>query len=219
MLVLDIETIPTDAGMAVPYDEATNPPPANYAKPEAIAGWHDKGRVAYAEKRAKECSVNPRLGRVLAIGLSTVEHGPTMFYAETPDAEADALREFWRMFAIDGTPLVTWNGSWDLRFLVVRSLRHRIALPVVIGAYFKRYTVHPHFDCKAALMQDWNFRGAGEGLAEWSQFFGLDGKSDGWDGSKVYPAFLAGRHEEIQQYCAADVAATAAIYNLIRDTF
>jgi len=219
MLVLDIETIPTAGGMAVPYNETDNPAPANYSKPEAIAGWHEKGRAAYAEKRAKECSVNPRLGRVLAIGLSTVEHGPEMLYAEAPEQEDDILREFWRKFAIDATPLVTWNGAWDLRFLVVRSLRHRIALPMKIAPYFKRYTSDPHFDCKAVLMQDWAFRGAGEGLAEWSYFFGLEGKSDGWDGAKVYPAFLEGRHTEIQQYCAADVAATAAIYNSIRSTF
>lgn len=219
MLVLDIETIPTDAGMAVPYNEADNPPPSNYSKAEAIAGWHEKGRAAYAEKRAKECSVNPRLGRILAIGLSTVEHGPEMLYAADPAEEEDVLREFWRKFAIDGDPLVTWNGAWDFRFLVVRSLRYRLALPRPVAPYFKRYSTHPHFDCKAALMQDWAFRGTGEGLAEWSAFFGLAGKSDGWDGSKVYPAYLAGRHEEIQQYCAADVAATAAIYHLIRDTF
>jgi hypothetical protein len=219
MLVLDIETIPTAAGMAVPYDEATNPPPANYSKPEAIASWHEKGRVAYAERRAKECSVNPRLGRVLAIGLSSTENGPQMLYAMTDAEEESILRAFWDIMNDAEGPLVTWNGVWDFRFLLIRSARHRIAPGFAVGPYFKRYSTNPHFDCKAVLMQDWNFRGAGEGLAEWSAFFGLEGKSDGWDGSKVYPAFLAGRHEEIKQYCAADVAATAAVYNLIRGTF
>lgn len=219
MLVLDIETIPTDAGMAVPYNEADNPPPANYSKPEAIAGHHEKGRAAYALKRAKECSVNPRLGRVLCIGLATVEQGPEMLYATTSDDEAGILRQFWSRFDAYAAPLVTWNGSWDLRFLVVRSLRHRITPTFSPAPYFKRYTTDPHFDCKAVLMQDWAFRGAGEGLDEWSTFFGYGGKSEGWDGSKVYPAFLEGRHDEIKQYCAADVARTAEIYNAIRDTF
>jgi hypothetical protein len=219
MLVLDIETVPTAGGMAVPYNEADNPPPANYAKPEAIAGHHEKGRIAYAAKRAKECSVNPRLGRVLCIGLTTVEHGPQMFYATAPDEEEDILREFWRAASIDAKPLVTWNGSWDLRFLVVRSLRNRIAIPFKVAPYFKRYTTDPHFDCKAVLMQDWNFRGVGEGLDEWATFFGIEGKTDGMGGSAVYPAFLAGEHDKIKQYCAQDVATTAAIYNLMRDAF
>ena len=218
MLVLDIETVPTDLAMQVPYNEADNPPPANYAKPEAIAGHHDKGRIAYAAKRAKECSVNPRLGRVLAIGLASVEGGPEMLYAETPADEQMILNKFWNTLAIYGKPLVTWNGAWDFRFLVVRSLRYRIAIPSSVAPYFKRYSTDPHFDCKAVLMQDWAFRGAGEGLDEWAAFFGLAGK-DGMSGADVYPAFLAGEHAKIQTYCAADVAATAAIYNLIRDTF
>lgn len=57
---------------------------------------------------------------------------------------------------------------------------------------------------------------SGEGLDEWSQFFGVTGKSDGWDGSKVCPAYVAGRHAEIAAYCAADVAATAALYQIVR---
>jgi hypothetical protein len=218
MLVLDIETIPTAEGMAVPYSEADNPPPANYSKPEAIAGHHEKGRAAYATKRAKECSINPRLGRVLCIGTNTVARGPEMLYATTDGEEEGILRAFWDSAFEDATPLVTWNGSWDLRFLWVRAMRYRITPTFSVAPYFKRYTTDPHFDCKAALMQDWAFRGTGEGLDEWSQFFGYDGKSDGWDGSKVYPAFLEGRHAEIQQYCAADVARTAEIYNAIRQS-
>jgi hypothetical protein len=38
-------------------------------------------------------------------------------------------------------------------------------------------------------------------------------------GSAVYPAYLAGEHDKIKQYCAQDVATTAAIYNLMRDAF
>lgn len=218
MLVLDIETIPTDAALGIPYNEADNPPPANYSKPEAIAGHHEKGRAAYAIKRAKECSINPRLGRVLCVGMNTPEMGPEMLYATEPTDEEGVLRTFWERAFDCASPLVTWNGSWDLRFLVVRSLRNRIAIPFKVAPYFKRYTTDPHFDCKAVLMQDWNFRGAGEGLDEWAQFFGLDGKTEGMGGSEVYPAFLAGEHDKIKQYCAQDVATTAAIYNLLRDT-
>ena len=220
MITLDIETVPTVAAMAVPFDRATAKAPANYKSDEAIQKWLDSAAADYTVSRAKECSINPRLGRVLCIGLATVEHGPEMLYAESEgEGEAEILRAFWDRFRLHAEPLVTWNGAWDLRFLAVRSLRHRIQPPLALAPYFKKYDTLRHFDAKAVLMQDWAFRGAGEGLDEWSQFFGLAGKSEGWSGASVYPAYLAGRHQEIASYCAADVAATTAIYNLIRDAF
>ncbi|MEY5032362.1 MAG: hypothetical protein RL354_1393 [Planctomycetota bacterium] len=69
-LVLDIETVPLAASLAMPYPEATRFAPANYKTDEAIAKWRDADRIKWYEDRAKECSLNPRLGRIVVIGTN-----------------------------------------------------------------------------------------------------------------------------------------------------
>ena len=68
-LVIDIETVPLDAAMMEPYPAADRQPPSNYKLPEAVAQWRVKDVLAWDNARAKECSLTPRLGRVLCIGI------------------------------------------------------------------------------------------------------------------------------------------------------
>jgi predicted PolB exonuclease-like 3'-5' exonuclease len=50
-------------------------------------------------------------------------------------------------------------------------------------------------------------------LDEVARVLGLaSSKENGMDGGKVYELFLAGRHQEIADYCLRDVAVTRAIY-------
>ena len=67
-----------------------------------------------------------------------------------------------------------------------------------------------HCDVKRVLVGDGIVKG--EGLDEWAAAFGLPGKTDGWTGASVYPAYLAGQHDEIREYCAGDVFATRDLY-------
>lgn len=215
-LILDIETVPLAAALEEPYPAEERTAPANYKSAEAIAKWRESDRIRWEAERAKECSLNPRLGRILCVGTSDGGHS-----AWTEEAEPDLLRAFWELVLRHDGRVVTWNGSWDLRFLVLRSLRHGIE-PTVSGEtlskWFKKYTTEMHFDCKAVLL-NWDVRIAGEGLNEWARFFGVPGKLDGISGADVYPLYLGGQLDEIEQYCAADVAATQAIYERIAPVF
>lgn len=218
MLCIDIETIPLAESLAVPFDRASATPPANYKTPEAISNWLDKAEAEYTTARVKACSINPRLGRIvcLSYALGNVDAKPQSLYAETPEQEADLLRQFWALcLDKDVDRLVTWNGAFDLRWIVVRSLANKILPSVGVTQWFKRYTTYPHCDVKAFLLQEWGSKVAGEGLDEWSAFFGIDGKPEGVDGSKVYPMFLAGQHAEIRQYCEADVRSTLQMFRAI----
>lgn len=215
-LVLDIETVPLAAAMDAPYPEQDRQPPANYKSEDAIGRWRLSDRAKWEADRAKECSLNPRLGRVLCLGTS---HGVIM--APTEADERALLEQFWVYVDEADGQVVTWNGSWDLRFLVLRSLHHGVRPSIfgqTIGAWFRKYATAPHFDCKAVVMQ-WDVRIAGEGLSQWAAFFGVPGKMDGLSGADVYPLYLGGQLEEIATYCAADVAATQAIYERIVGTF
>ena len=224
-LVLDIETIPLDSSLTRPYP-TDRQPPANYKSEETIAKWREMDRQRWETDRAKEYSLNPRLGRVLCLGWATTDdegnlltHG--LEYAAEEPSEADVLERFWRMALEADGRVVTWNGSWDLRFLVMRSLA--CGIQPSLGAYyirewFRKYVTQPHFDCKAVVL-NWDVRVSGEGLDEWSKFLGLPGKTEGISGKDVWPLYQGGMHDEIAEYCVRDVLATAAVYHRLLPFF
>jgi predicted PolB exonuclease-like 3'-5' exonuclease len=215
-LVIDIETVPLADSLTASYPTADRTPPANYKSEETIAKWREQDRVKWENDRVSQCSLNARLGRVLCLGTSE-----GVFTAVEEADEPVVLQEFWnRVLRHDGQ-VVTWNGGWDLRFLIVRSLYHDIEPSVsgeTVSRWFRKYTTEPHFDCKAVLL-NWDVRIAGEGLDQWAKFLGLPGKTEGLSGADVYPLYLAGHLDEIADYCAADVAATQAIYERIQPIF
>ena len=212
MLVVDIETIPLAASLAATYPEAERNPPSNYKSDEAIAKWRGADRVRWQGDRAKECSLNPRLGRVLCVGMDFTDcDAPCVAYAQTEADEREALDKFWTSVVGAAGMVVTWNGAWDLRFLLIRSLALGVK-PIdsrMTRDWFRRYTTLPHFDCKAVLLNG-DVKVAGEGLDEWAAFFGLPGKTA--TGADVWPMYQRGEHDAIAAYCAQDVAATKAIH-------
>lgn len=216
-LVVDIETVPLASSLTMPYPEADRNPPGNYKSDEAIAKWRASDREIWANGWAKECSLNPRLGRVLCIGM---EDGVER--ADVEEDEVVVLHRFWSYVMQNvGGRIVTWNGQWDLRFLVIRSLAHGIAPTIAtetIRSWFTRYKTYPHFDCKAVLT-NWEPFKAGEGLSEWATFLGCGGKCEGMSGADVFPMYQAGKFQEIADYCAQDVAATIDVYNKIAPMF
>jgi hypothetical protein len=223
-LVLDIETVPLSSAADAPYPEDRQPP-ANYKSAETIAKWKEQDRLRWVDERIKKASLNARLGRVLCLGWAasgeTHEDKQGVIYAETEDREADLLRAFWNLVADHNGAVVTWNGTWDLRFLTLRSLDHGLIPtlpPNLLTLWFKRYRTQPHFDCKAVLL-NWDVIQSGEGLNEWAKFFGVPGKTDGLSGGDVYPLFAGGMHDEVAEYCLADVLATKAIYHKMLSVF
>ena len=221
-LVLDIETVPLDEAMSAEYPERDRTPPANYKSDEAIAKWRETDRAKWEAGWAKECSLNPRLGRILCVGTGNphVTHTHTIV-SPSPDGEAELLRETWKLLKEASGRVVTWNGSWDLRFILIRSLAHGITpsvAPSVTREWFARYRTFPHYDCKAVLT-NWDAPRAGEGLTEWASFLGLDGKTQGISGKDVYPLYQGGMIDEIAEYCAQDVSATRAVYERIYPFF
>jgi len=215
-LVLDIETVPLRASLEAQYVPADFPPPANYKSEEAIAGHHERAERSWRAKLGKECSINPRLGRVLCVGTNL-----GVIYGVDEGSEEGVLRNFWDLVAKADGHIVGWNSMWDLRFLLIRSMIRGIAPTVAtqtITAWFRRYQYAPHFDCKAALL-NWDVRVAGEGLDEWAKALGVPGKTGGVDGGDVAWMYDEGQHELIKTYCAQDVATTAAIFAKIGPYF
>ena len=213
-VVLDIETVPLIAALETPYPDSERTPPANYKTDEAIARWREADVTAWRGDRVKACSLNPRLGRVLCVGLKTGA-AEQVVVAKAELREARALAIVWEVIADADGRVVTWNGSWDLRFLLIRSLLLKVPIPIrpsTVRAWFRKYQTHPHCDVKA-MLTNWEPPVRGEGLNEWAEAFGVGGKTEGMTGASVWPMFAAGRFDEIAAYCLDDVRATAALYD------
>ncbi len=223
-LVLDLETIPLQSSLDAQYPRAEFSPPSNYKSDEAINNFHFRNEAEWHQKREKECSINPRLGRILCFGYAGINGEPSTLYALSEADEAELLRNAWVIIAAHGGRVVTWNGGFDLRWLVIRSLACGVA-PMVDAAtireWFKKYAVFSHFDVKAVLL-NWSVTDMldkKEGLDTWAKFFGLAGKPDEIDGSWVYFLFKDGQHDTIQSYCKSDVANTKAMYQKVGKFF
>lgn len=217
--VLDIETVPLLSSMGAEYPMALRNPPSNYKSDEAIAKWRANDHAEWSNGLAKESSLNPRLGRIFCIAIKQGTSPAQCFMAVTEAEEKEVLEKFWHAVAITEGEVVTWNGAWDLRFILIRSLVHGIQFTEFVSGmttrnWLRKYVNFPHTDCKAVLT-NWDAPRSGEGLNEWCKLFGIAGKTDGITGGDVYKMYLDCRFQEIAEYNIKDVEATAAIYAAI----
>jgi DNA polymerase elongation subunit (family B) len=175
-----------------------------------------------SEEQFRKLALTGDYGRVLTIGVIVERDGEVVhegclgrdrvsrtFHLD----EKRTLRGFWQLlkaFNPSRDLIVTHNGiSFDLPFLYKRSVIHRVKPTVMLS--FARYRSQPLFD----TMHEWN---------KWDmkKFISLDelagilslasSKKDGMDGAHVYDRFCEGCHEQIADYCMADVRLTRSIY-------
>jgi hypothetical protein len=52
-------------------------------------------------------------------------------------------------------------------------------------------------------------------LGKIAAYLGIDVKSNGLDGSKIYDAWLDGRQDEIAEYCKQDVDAVRSVFKIL----
>lgn len=223
-VTLDIETVPTEAALAMPYPEADRDPPNTMSKPDTIKAWRVADEAKWHAERAGVCSLSPRLGRVLCIGMSLPCSDGQQLVTLTAPTEADEpgiLRQFWEAVALHHGRVVTFNGrTFDLRWIVLRSLALRIAPSIpgtTVGSWFARYRYDgTHTDVRDWLT-NWDERATGT-LADWCAFAGV-AYENSHSGADVYDLYRAGKFSEIAAKCRIDVAATQALYEKCRTVF
>lgn len=159
-------------------------------------------------------------GRVLCIGYAVDDEVAKNFYNE--NNEKETLRQFWELVsAISveprnmqypdyGVQFVGHNVmDFDLRFIYQRSIVLGVRPSYEIN--FARYRNYPVYD----TMKEWvKWANSSVGLDYLA--YALDvpsSKTGGIDGSQVADFFIAGRVDEILEYCKRDVETTRAIYH------
>jgi len=188
-LFLDIETVPTEHGF-------------KHGKP--------RGPDESEEQYLKRLSLSAMTARVLCLGYALeppVGAIPQVLSGEEPEI----LNGFWAM-ATQADLFVGHNVlDFDLRFIVQRSTIHRIKPSREIP--FARFRSSPVYD----TMHEWTKWGRdGVRLDALAQALDLPSPKDGMDGSKVYGAFVAGRTNEIYEYCRGDVDTVRHVYRRLK---
>ncbi len=212
VLAFDIETVP---------DVETG---------RRLYGLHGLGDAdvarALAMKRREQTGesefLRHHLHRIVAIG-AVLRHADTVrvwCLGEPSSDEAELIRRFFDGIERYTPTLVTWNGcGFDLPVLHYRALKHGISAPRYwetgdgdqsfrFNNYLNRFHER-HTDLMDVLS---NYQGrAAAPLEEVAVMLGLPGKM-GRSGAEVWEQFLAGRIEEIRNYCETDALNTYLIY-------
>ena len=123
--------------------------------------------------------------------------------------EPAILRDYWDLVR-DVDLFVGFNVlDFDLKFILQRSIVNRV--PPSRPISFRRYQQEPVYD----VMREWEAWSTRDfiSLDTLSRALGMESpKSGGVDGSQVYDFYLAGRLQEIYDYCLRDVRVTRDIY-------
>ncbi len=203
----DIETI----GRALP-DEVINElcKTGNLKDPEKIKAKQEAFR--------SKLGVDPLTAMPCCGGWYANENdcGYIMLKDESPEAEAEFLREYLTKLS-EFDILVGFNCfSFDSKILTLRAAVHRFAMPFRFDR--KRYSSSGnHIDVRMVI-QDWNTFEAGK-LDFFLDMFGLDSKTKGIDGSMVQDYWNEGLFEDIGKYCLQDCKQTKELFEKIKQYF
>ena len=184
-----------------------------------VGNLKDPAKIAakQAEARSK-LGVNPLTAMPCCGGwyVSDEDCGYFNLSDAKPSSEETFLRKYWNKLA-EYDVLVGFNCfSFDSKILMLRSAVHNIEIPFRFDR--KRYSSSGnHIDVRMVL-QDWNTFEAGK-LEFFLKMFGLEGKSEGLDGSLVQEFWNEGLHDEIGEYCVQDCKQTFQLFEKIKGYF
>jgi len=211
-LIFDLETLPDVDGL------------------RRLHGWEadvsdqEVAERAFAARREEKGSdfLPLHLQRVAVVGCAFRDDKGfrVRTLGQPDDPESVLIRDFFKIIERYTPQLVSWNGSgFDLPVLHYRSLIHGVAAARYwdmgeddrefrYSNYISRYHTR-HIDLMD-LLAKYNPR-ANAPLDELAKLCGFPGKL-GMDGSQVWPAWQAGRADEVRAYCETDVVNTWLVY-------
>ena len=213
ILCFDIETIPDVIGLRQLH--ALDPAMDD----AAVAQWAFARR---AEQTGREFLPH-HVQRIIAISCLFRDHDGVRVRSlgTAQDEESKLVQDFFKIIDRYTPQIVSWNGSgFDLPVLHYRALIHGITAgrywelgdedrEFKWNNYISRY--HTRHTDLMDLLALYSGR-ANAPLDELAKLCGFPGKL-GMDGSQVWPAYQAGKLDEIRAYCETDVVNTFLMFN------
>lgn len=207
-IYIDIET---RVGNGKP-DPSSIKAPGNYKDPDKIAAY----QAAAVDDEWRKQALQPLNGRLACIGFA-IEEEPARCVIGLE--EKQVLAEFVNVLRTvhdnlpAGAQTITWIGhniaEFDLLWLRLRALKYGMFW-LAKNINLDRY--RGNFQDTMLMSGTWSnkFR-----LDDLCRFFGLDGKPDGMDGSKVHDLWQAGKYADIVEYCKQDVEQVRALHEIL----
>ena len=216
-ITLDLETLPTDRGDVILMLAESIKAPATYKKPESISQWMTENIKAETDAAHRKTALDGAFGRVYVIGYA-IDDEPPKAICEV--LERDTLGKFAQALNdLDcdkyTTEIVGHNVlSFDLRFLVQRYMVNRIKPPYIIqwAARSKPWESDKVYD----TMIQWAGVGNRISLDKLCMALEIESPKSEITGANVYDYYLAGKTEEVIQYCLGDVNATRKVADRMR---
>lgn len=155
-----------------------------------------------------------------ACGYDSATGGWITYSVQDLDGERKLLSVLWEILIENwkrGLPLVTFNGkSFDIQLLQRRAMWQRVPINVKCARDLmntRSETLHIDMMLLEGVRTPFSSRPELRGMDYMSQLIGCGLKPEGWDGSKVWPAFQAGMFDDIEAYCKDDVRKTIEHFN------
>jgi hypothetical protein len=192
------------------------------SKARALELWadrfkHEKAEEVSQEEYKKTCFDGSQ-GQICVVGLAFNDADPIAIYRDdwqNPTSEGDLVAEAFTAIAdcyhpqSDRRPLFIGHNitGFDLRFLFQRAVILGIKPPSIIPFHAK-----PWDDAVFDTMTRWAGNQGGIKLDALCKALGVGGKTEGVDGSMVWPMVQEGRIDEVADYCRGDISATYRAY-------
>jgi hypothetical protein len=198
---LDIETIP---GEERPSRDSIKPP-GNMKKPETIRKWFAENADSELDKIHHKQGLDSMAGRILCTGMAIDDEDPVVF--DSLIGLDQAIMGINEEVLFVGHNILKFDAKWLVRHGIM------VGLDFPTRFNFNRY--------KGNILDTMSIWSCGDyqdivSLDNIAKFLGLEGKTSGMDGSKVWEYFKAGRMDEIMDYCADDIRVTRRVFKAIR---
>ena len=231
-IVIDIETIPDQTHGAVEkIAETLTVKAPDLTKPKLIEAlnlgtdgkfktvpelkemWIEEfgasAKLEQANAKWLKTSFDGGRGQIACICIELIDTGETFEFAGD---EALSLKGFWTVI-MKQTELpffIAHNAKFDLPFLWHRSVINNVKP----GVQFNPHGRHnqSHF----CTMEAWAGFGGRISLNNLADILGEGSKTEGMDGSQVWPEYQKGNIDKIVSYCVDDVELTARVYKRLR---
>lgn len=161
------------------------------------------------EQEWRKTSFDGSKGEICVIS-SAIEDGFIQSFSQLRVSEAQMLREFWEWID-DSVRMHDWRfvahyAKFDIPFIWHRSVINKVKPSV----YFNPHARHGRdIYC---TMEAWCGYGNRISLDNLAKALGVNGKTEGMDGSKVYDTWIT-KPDDVVSYCEDDVSVLRSVYN------
>lgn len=208
IILLDIETF----GNKPTLDEVKVP--SNYKKEEAIQKYKEE----HLDEQWRKNALNKFESSVIAI--SAYYPYEEKWFSVVSENEEELMKEFDRWLidevghqrSLSAKWVGAFIGEFDLPIIRLRAIKYglkHLALCMPNAKFSDRYE-----DILSSFMGT-SYKDS-VSVKTLAKYFGLDGKTDGLDGSAVHDLWLNKEYEKIAEYCKGDVKLEYELHKLLK---